>query len=50
MSLDFFKKELEYYLCKIQMIPFSDPSASYQAHKSEIDEAIKECLIRGGMY
>ena len=26
------------------MIPFSDPSASYQAHKSEIDEAIKRVL------
>ena len=29
------------------MIPFSDPSASYQAHKSEIDEAIKRVLDSG---
>jgi dTDP-4-amino-4,6-dideoxygalactose transaminase len=29
------------------MIPFSDPSASYQAHKSEIDQAIKRVLGSG---
>jgi dTDP-4-amino-4,6-dideoxygalactose transaminase len=29
------------------MIPFSDPSASYQAHKSEIDQAIKRVLDSG---
>ena len=29
------------------MIPFSDPSASYQAHKSEIDEAINRVLDSG---
>ncbi|MDA7757335.1 DegT/DnrJ/EryC1/StrS family aminotransferase [Opitutales bacterium] len=29
------------------MIPFSDPSASYQAHKSEIDLAIKRVLDSG---
>ena len=29
------------------MIPFGDPSASYQAHKSEINEAIKRVLDSG---
>ena len=29
------------------MIPFSDPSASYQAHKTEIDEAIQRVLDSG---
>jgi dTDP-4-amino-4,6-dideoxygalactose transaminase len=29
------------------MIPFSDPSASYQAHKSEIDQAVKRVLDSG---
>ena len=29
------------------MIPFGDPSASYQAHKPEIDEAIKRVLDSG---
>ena len=29
------------------MIPFGDPSASYQAHKSEIDHAIKRVLDSG---
>ena len=29
------------------MIPFSDPSASYQAHKKEIDEAIQRVLDSG---
>ena len=29
------------------MIPFSDPSASYQAHKSEIDQAINRILDSG---
>ena len=29
------------------MIPFGDPSASYQAHKSEIDQAIKRVLDSG---
>ena len=29
------------------MIPFSDPSASYQAHKSEIDQAINRALDSG---
>ena len=29
------------------MIPFGDPSASYQAHKSEIDQAIKGVLNSG---
>ena len=29
------------------MIPFSDPSASYQAHKSEIDKAINQVLDSG---
>ena len=29
------------------MIPFGDPSASYQAHKSEIDKAIKRVLDSG---
>lgn len=29
------------------MIPFGDPSASYQAHKSEIDPAIKRVLNSG---
>ena len=29
------------------MIPFADPSASYQAHKSEIDKAIKRVLNSG---
>ena len=29
------------------MIPFGDPSASYQAHKSEIDLAIKRVLDSG---
>jgi len=29
------------------MIPFGDPSASYQAHKSEIDQAIKQVLDSG---
>ena len=29
------------------MIPFSDPSASYQAHKKEIDEAIQRVLNSG---
>ena len=29
------------------MIPFSDPSASYQAHKSEIDQAINRVLDSG---
>ena len=29
------------------MIPFSDPSASYQAHKREIDEAIQRVLDSG---
>jgi dTDP-4-amino-4,6-dideoxygalactose transaminase len=29
------------------MIPFSDPSASYQAHKSEIDQAINRVLYSG---
>ena len=29
------------------MIPFSDPSASYQAHKSDIDKAIKRVLDSG---
>jgi dTDP-4-amino-4,6-dideoxygalactose transaminase len=29
------------------MIPFGDPSASYQAHKSEIDQAIKRVLDWG---
>ena len=29
------------------MIPFSDPSASYQAHKREIDQAIKRVLDSG---
>ena len=29
------------------MIPFSDPSASYQAHKSEIDKAINKVLDSG---
>jgi dTDP-4-amino-4,6-dideoxygalactose transaminase len=29
------------------MIPFSDPSASYQAHKSQIDHAIKRVLDSG---
>ena len=34
-------------MIKIQMIPFSDPSASYQAHKKEIDEAIQRVLDSG---
>ena len=29
------------------MIPFGDPSASYKAHKSEIDQAIKRVLDSG---
>ena len=29
------------------MIPFNDPSASYQAHKEEIDEAIQRVLSSG---
>jgi dTDP-4-amino-4,6-dideoxygalactose transaminase len=29
------------------MIPFGDPSASYQAHKTEIDQAIKRVLDSG---
>ena len=29
------------------MMPFCDPSASYQAHKSEIDQAIKKVLDSG---
>ena len=29
------------------MIPFGDPSASYKAHKSEIDQAIKQVLDSG---
>ena len=29
------------------MIPFGDPSASYQAHKSEIDQAIRRVLDSG---
>jgi dTDP-4-amino-4,6-dideoxygalactose transaminase len=29
------------------MIPFGDPSASYQAHKSDIDQAIKRVLDSG---
>jgi len=29
------------------MIPFGDPSASYQAHKSEIDQAIRQVLDSG---
>jgi dTDP-4-amino-4,6-dideoxygalactose transaminase len=29
------------------MIPFDDPSASYQAHKSEIDQAIRRVLDSG---
>jgi len=29
------------------MIPFGDPSASYQAHKSGIDQAIKRVLDSG---
>ena len=29
------------------MIPFSNPSASYQAHKSEIDKAINQVLDSG---
>ena len=29
------------------MIPFGDPSASYQVHKSEIDQAIKRVLDSG---
>ena len=29
------------------MIPFSDPSASYQAHKNEIDEAVQRVLDSG---
>ena len=29
------------------MIPFGDPSASYHAHKSEIDQAIKRVLDSG---
>ena len=29
------------------MIPFGDPSASYQAHKSEIYKAIKRVLDSG---
>ena len=29
------------------MIPFSDPSASYQSHKDEIDQAIKRVLDSG---
>ena len=29
------------------MIPFSDPSASYQAHKKEIDQAIQRVLDSG---
>ena len=29
------------------MIPFSDPSASYQSHKNEIDQAITRVLGSG---
>ena len=29
------------------MIPFGDPSASYQAHKSDIDQAIRRVLDSG---
>ena len=29
------------------MIPFGDPSASYQAHKSDIDQSIKRVLESG---
>jgi dTDP-4-amino-4,6-dideoxygalactose transaminase len=32
---------------KNQMIPFSDPSASYQVHKKEIDKAIQRVLDSG---
>ena len=44
------RKSLSTIYDKIQMIPFSDPSASYGAHKKEIDDAMQECLIRVGLY
>lgn len=41
------RKSLSTIYDKNQMIPFSDPSASCQAHKKEIDEAIQRVLDSG---
>ena len=41
------RKSLSTTYDKKQMIPFCDPSASYQAHKEEIDEAIQRVLSSG---
>jgi dTDP-4-amino-4,6-dideoxygalactose transaminase len=41
------RKSLSTIYDKNQMIPFSDPSASYQAHKERIDEAIQRVLDSG---
>ena len=46
-SLISLRKSLSTIYDRNQMIPFSDPSASYQAHKKEIDEAIQRVLDSG---